>query len=172
MAEGHRRGSAARALLAGALVLVLAAVGAGVAGAFATNTSWLMRALGAAVGAVAGLVAAISADRAYQRRDSRATALRAREDVLNALAADPPSESSVFDVLLATSTEAAPFRGRRVLAVRLSDAGLAHALGEAGKHNRRELADWPGNDSGTRRRCATPRAAKHPPSTTAPSFVA
>lgn len=69
--------------------------------------------MGAAVGAVAGLAAAILADRVYQRREARAAALRARKDVLDALVADPAGEGSVFDVLLATSTKAAPFRGRQ-----------------------------------------------------------
>ena len=112
MAEGHeRRGWAVRAAVGAALIL--AGLGAGVAGAFAASTSWLVRAAGAAVGAVAGLAAAIWVDRAYQRREAREAALRAREDVLDSLVADPASEGSVFDVLLATSTEAAPFRGRR-----------------------------------------------------------
>src|ERR1022692_1058918 len=112
MAEGHeRRDWAVRAAVGAALML--AGLGAGVAGAFAASTSGLIRAAGAAVGAVAGLVAAIVADRAYQRREAREATLRAREDVLDALVADPASEGSVFDVLLATSTEAAPFRGRR-----------------------------------------------------------
>lgn len=112
MAEGHeRRGWAVRAAVGGALIL--AGVSAGIAGAFAASTSWLVRAVGAAVAAVAGLAAAIWVDRAYQRREAKAAALRAREDVLDALVADPASEGSVFDVLLATSSEAAPFRGRR-----------------------------------------------------------
>jgi hypothetical protein len=112
MAEGlERRGWAVRAAVGAALIL--AGLGAGVAGAFAASTSGLIRAAAAAVGAVAGLVAAIVADRAYQRREAREAALRAREDVLDALVADPASEGSIFDVLLATSTEAAPFRGRR-----------------------------------------------------------
>lgn len=75
MADRHeRRGWAVLGAVVAALIL--AGVGAGVAGAFAPNASWLVRAAGAAVGAVAGLAAAI-------------------------------------DVLLATSTEAAPFRGRK-----------------------------------------------------------
>ena len=65
------------------------------------------------MGAVAGLAAAIWADRAYQRREAKEAALRARGTVLDALVADPVSGGSVFDVLLATSTGAAPFRGRR-----------------------------------------------------------
>jgi tetratricopeptide (TPR) repeat protein len=40
-------------------------------------------------------------------------ALRARDGVLDAVVSDPPNQGSVFAVLLATSTEAAPFRGRR-----------------------------------------------------------
>jgi tetratricopeptide (TPR) repeat protein len=105
------RGWAVRAAVGGALIL--AGAGAGVAGAFAASTSGLVRAVSAAVGAVAGLAAAIWADRAYQRREAREAAVRARADVLDALVADPPGEGSVFDVLLATSTGAAPFRGRR-----------------------------------------------------------
>ena len=105
------RGPAVRAAVGGALIL--AGAGAGVAGAFAASTSGLVRAGGAAVGAVAGLAAAIWADRAYQRREAKEAALRARGTVLDALVADPVSGGSVFDVLLATSTGAAPFRGRR-----------------------------------------------------------
>jgi polynucleotide 5'-kinase involved in rRNA processing len=47
--------------------------------------------------------------------------LRAREQVLDALRADPASEGSVFDVLLATSTKAAPFRGRLDKLARLDE---------------------------------------------------
>ena len=112
MTEGHeRRGWAARAAISGALII--AGVGAGLAGAFETSGSWLVRGVVAAVGAVAGLAAAIGVDRFYQRREARAAALRARDDVLEELVAEPASGGSVFDVLLATSTEAAPFRGRR-----------------------------------------------------------
>jgi hypothetical protein len=112
MAEGHeRRGWAARTAVGAALIL--AGFGAGIAGAFATSTSWPVRAAGAAIGAVAGLAAAIWVDRAYQLREARRAALRAREDVLDALVADPASEGSVFDTLLATGTKAAPFRGRK-----------------------------------------------------------
>jgi len=114
MAEGHqRRGPTVRALISGALVLVLAAVGGGVAAAAAPSTSLLWRVGGAAVGAALGLVAALRADHGNQRSEARVVALRARDEVLDALVADPASEGSVFDVLLATSTEAAPFRGRK-----------------------------------------------------------
>ena len=109
MAEGHgRQGWAIRTAVGAALIL--AGLGAGVAGAFAASASGLVRAVGAAVGAVAGLAAAILADRAYGRREAKTAALRAREDVLDAVISDPASEGSIFDVLLATSTEAAPFR--------------------------------------------------------------
>ena len=87
--------------------------GAGVAGAFAASTSWPVRAAGAAVGAVAGLAAALLVDRAHKRREARTAASHAREGVLDVLIADPVIEGSVLDVLLATSTEVAPFRGRR-----------------------------------------------------------
>jgi hypothetical protein len=103
------RGPVTRAAVAGALIL--AGAGAGVGAAFVTSTSGLVRVGSAVVGAVAGLAAAIWADQALQRRETRAAALRARDDVLDALIADPGSEGSVFDVLLATSTEAAPFPG-------------------------------------------------------------
>lgn len=94
MAEGHkRRGWAVRAAVGAALIL--AGLGAGIASTFAASTSWLGRAAGAAVGAVAGLAAAIWVDRAYQRREAREAALRAREDVLDALVADPASEGSL-----------------------------------------------------------------------------
>ena len=109
MAGGRKR----RSWTAVGAALILAWVGAGVGGWLAPSTSWLARAVGAAVGAVAGLVAAIWVDRGSQRREARKAALRAREDVLDALVADPASEGSIFDVLLATSTKAAPFRGRR-----------------------------------------------------------
>jgi hypothetical protein len=98
-------------------VLLLAGAGAGVAGAFAASTSGLVRAVSAAVGAVAGVAAAIWADRVYQRRDAREAALHARDGVLDTLVADPPGEGSAFDALLATSTEAAPFRGRQAESV-------------------------------------------------------
>ena len=113
MAEEHeRRGWAVLAAVGAALSL--AGLGAGVTGAFSPNASWLVRALGAAVGAVAGLAAAILLDRLFfQRREARRVALRARDGVLDALRADPPKKGSIFDVLLATSTEAAPFRGRK-----------------------------------------------------------
>jgi Tetratricopeptide repeat len=107
----NRRGWAVRAAVGAALIL--AGFGAGVAGASQASTSWLVRAAGAAVGAVAGLVAAIWVDRADQRREARMTALRVRDGALDVLRTDPPNKGSVFDVLLATSTEAAPFRGRK-----------------------------------------------------------
>jgi tetratricopeptide (TPR) repeat protein len=69
--------------------------------------------LGAAAAGVAGLAAFSVVERAYERQAARAAALRARNEVLEPLVADPPNRGSVFDVLLATSTEAAPFRGRR-----------------------------------------------------------
>ena len=68
-----------------------------------------------------GLAAAVGADRAHQLREGKAVALRAREDVLDALIVDPASEGSIFDVLLATSTKAAPFRGRRDDLARLEE---------------------------------------------------
>jgi tetratricopeptide (TPR) repeat protein len=106
----ERRGWVVLAAVGAALVL--AGVGAGVGGWLAPSASWVARAAGAGVGAIAALAAAIWADRAYQRREGRAGALHARDEVLGALVADPASEGSVFDVLLATSTKAAPFRSR------------------------------------------------------------
>ena len=47
--------------------------------------------------------------------------MHAREQVLDALRVDPASEGSIFDVLLATSTDAAPFRGRLDDLARLDD---------------------------------------------------
>ena len=112
MGEGHdRRSWAVRAAVGAALIF--AGLGAGTAGASVASASWLVRAAGAAVGAVAGLGAAIWADRTYQRREAEMAALRARDAVLGVLRADPPNKGSVFDLLLATSTAAAPFRGRR-----------------------------------------------------------
>ena len=114
MAEGHnRRGPGVRTLIGWALVVGLAAVGGGVAAAFAPSTSLLWRVGGAAVGGAVGLVAVFLADQGNQRSEAKAAALHARGEVLDALVADPASEGSVFDVLLATSTEAAPFRGRK-----------------------------------------------------------
>ena len=112
MAGGRKRRSWTVLAAVGA-ALILAGVGAGVGGWLAPSTSWLARAVGAGVGAVAGLVAAICVDRISQRREARKATLSARDDVLDALVADPAGEDSIFDVLLATSTEAAPFRGRR-----------------------------------------------------------
>ena len=112
MAEGRKRRSWTVLAAVGA-ALILAGVGAGVSGWLAPSTSWLARAVGAGVGAVAGLIAAIWVDRISQRREAREAALSARDDVLDALVADPAGEGSIFDVLLATSTKAAPFRGRR-----------------------------------------------------------
>lgn len=112
MAERHeQRGWAVRAAVGAALIL--AGLGAGVAAAFAASPSWLWRAVGAAVGAAPGLAAGIWVDKSYQRREARATALRARNDVLDELVTDPYIKESVFDILLATSTKAVPFRGRR-----------------------------------------------------------
>src|SRR5689334_12502966 len=101
-----KRGPAVRAAVSGALVL--AGAGAGIAGAFAASTSALARAGGTAIGAVAGLAAAIWTDRAYERRAAKEAAVRARDVVLEPLVADPGSGGSVFEVLLATSTQAAP----------------------------------------------------------------
>ena len=109
--ERKRYGGAGRAAVGGALIL--AGLGAGVAGAFAASTSGLVRGVGAGVGAVAGLAAAIWVDRASERREGRRAAVRAREKVLDATVADPAAEGSVFDAMLATSTKAPPFRGRR-----------------------------------------------------------
>ena len=73
-----------------------------------------VRAGGAAVGAVAG-----TRSRYLGGPGSPAPGGQERlrcapgNDVLDALVADPASEGSIFDVLLATSTKAAPFRGRR-----------------------------------------------------------
>ena len=112
MAGGRkRRGWTVLAAVGAALIL--AGVGAGVSGWLAPSASWLARAVGAGVGAVAGLVAAIWVDRISQRREAKKAALSARHDVLDALVADPAGEGSIFDALLATSTKAAPFRGRR-----------------------------------------------------------
>ena len=112
MAGGCKRRSWTVLAAVGA-ALILAGVGAGVGGWLAPSASWLARAVGAGVGAVAGLVAAIWADRISQRREAGKAALTARHDVLDALVAAPAGEGSIFDVLLATSTKAAPFRGRR-----------------------------------------------------------
>jgi hypothetical protein len=110
---GGRKQRSWTVLAAVGAALILAGVGAGVGGWLAPSTSWLARAVGAGVGAVAGLAAAIWVDRISQRREARKAALGARDDVLDALVADPAGEGSIFEVLLATSMEAAPFRGRR-----------------------------------------------------------
>jgi tetratricopeptide (TPR) repeat protein len=54
-----------------------------------------------------------------RRREARALALSARSDVLRPVVTAPPEGGSVFSVLLATSTAAPPFRGRRAELERL-----------------------------------------------------
>jgi tetratricopeptide (TPR) repeat protein len=93
--------------------LILAGLGAGLAAAFAPSSSWLVRAASAAAGGVAGVLGGFWVGQIYERRQDRAAARRARDDVLDPLSADSSNNGSVFDVLLATSTEAAPFRGRK-----------------------------------------------------------
>lgn len=107
----NQRGGTVRVVVG--VALIAAGLGAGIGGAFAASTSGLVRAVGAGVDAVAGLAAAIWVDWSNKSREARAAALRARAEVLDPVVADPPGEGSVFDVLLATSTQAAPFRSRR-----------------------------------------------------------
>jgi tetratricopeptide (TPR) repeat protein len=114
MAEGHqRRRPGVRAVISWALVLGLALVGGGVTGAFAPSPSLLLRAGGAAVGAALGLIAVLWAEWGHQRSEAKAAAWRAREKVLDKVVTDPVSDGSLFEVLLATNTEAPPFQGRK-----------------------------------------------------------
>jgi len=112
MTERHDR-SAWTVLAPVGGALIFAGLCAGLAAAFAPSSSWLVRAASAAAGGVAGVLGGFWVGQVYQRRQDRAAALRARDDVLDALRIDSSNKGSVFDVLLATSTEAAPFRGRK-----------------------------------------------------------
>jgi tetratricopeptide (TPR) repeat protein len=111
MTEGHnRRGSVIRMATA---ALILAGIGGAVAALAGPSPSWLIRIGGAVAGAVVGVIATSLWDRAQQRKEAHAAALRARDDVLGALVSDPTSEGSIFDALRATSSKAPEFRGRR-----------------------------------------------------------
>jgi tetratricopeptide (TPR) repeat protein len=112
MAEGRKpRGGAVAAAVVAALLL--AGLGMGLAAVFAPSSSWLVRATTGAAAGVAGAVGGFWLALIYQHRQDRAAALRARDGVLDALRADPAKNGSVLDVLLATSTDAAPFRSRK-----------------------------------------------------------
>jgi len=78
-----RRGWAVFAQVGAALIL--AGLGAGVAGVLAPGASWLARAVGAAVGAITAVAATAWWDRTHQRREVREAAVRARDGFLDAL---------------------------------------------------------------------------------------